>query len=335
MIDTVALKSILVLSANPTGTRTLRLQEEEEKIKTRLRLSGYGKVPIYSNGATKPIDIQQALLDFKPQIVHFSGHGAGEDGLVFEDSSGQEKLVGATALANLFSLFSERLECVILNACYSEEQAGAIAQHIPFVIGMSQAIGDRAAIEFSVGFYTALGAGEAIERAYKFGCNTIQLEGLPDHLTPVLFAHGRKCINASASIQKDFLGVYPTPPPEQPDPISEQKLQIALNGSLSKWTRVVSPLPEDPSRVRTELLREYHFKTFLSAVEFMYQVAPGCDIALHHPRWENIWRTVRVYLTTWDINHQISDRDIQLAKYFDEAFSNFPGACLEEHGSER
>ena len=51
----------------------------------------------------------------------------------------------------------------------------------------------------------------------------------------------------------------------------------------------------------------------------MYRVAPGCDIAIHHTRWENIWRTVRVYLTTWDIDHQISDRDIQLAKYLPEA----------------
>ncbi|MCV3215458.1 hypothetical protein OGM63_18390 [Plectonema radiosum NIES-515] len=32
----------------------------------------------------------------------------------------------------------------------------AIAQHIDYVIGMNQAIGDRAALEFSVGFYDAL-----------------------------------------------------------------------------------------------------------------------------------------------------------------------------------
>ncbi|WP_392531464.1 4a-hydroxytetrahydrobiopterin dehydratase [Nostoc sp. C117] len=73
----------------------------------------------------------------------------------------------------------------------------------------------------------------------------------------------------------------------------------------------------------------YNFKTFRYAIELMNQVAPGCDIALHHPRWENVWRTVRVYLTTWDIGHQISDRDIQLAKYFDKAFSDFPGAKLD------
>lgn len=59
----------------------------------------------------------------------------------------------------------------------------------------------------------------------------------------------------------------------------------------------------------------------------MTQVAQGCDIAMHHPRWENIWKTVRVYLTTWDIGHRISDRDIQLARYFDRAYVEFPGSA--------
>jgi tetratricopeptide (TPR) repeat protein len=127
------------------------------------------------------------MLDFKPQIVHFTGHGEGKDGLAFEDTAGQLKLVDSEALANLFKLFSNRVECVVLNACYSDFQAEAISQYIDYVIGMSQAIGDRAAIEFSVGFYAALGAGESIEFAYKLGCNAIQLEGIPEHLTPVLF----------------------------------------------------------------------------------------------------------------------------------------------------
>jgi tetratricopeptide (TPR) repeat protein len=197
MNDRAALKSILLLAANPKGTVSLRLQEEEREIKERLRLAGYGKVPINSTGATRTRDIQQAMLDFKPQIVHFTGHGAGKDGLAFEDGAGQPKLVDSDALANLFKLFSTRVECVVLNACYSQVQAEAIAQHVDYVIGMSQAIGDRAAIEFAVGFYTALGVGESIEFAYELGCNAIQLEGIPEHLTPVLFVKKNKFVNTT------------------------------------------------------------------------------------------------------------------------------------------
>jgi CHAT domain len=176
MNDSTALKSILLMAANPKRAKSLRLQEEEREIKEQLRLAGYGKTPINSTGATRPRDIRQAMLDFKPQIVHFSGHGAEEDGLVFEDVTGQEKLVSSEALAELFRLFSNRVECVVLNACYSKFQAEAIARHVNYVVGMSKAIGDRAAIEFAIGFYSALGAEESIEFAYELGCNAIQLD---------------------------------------------------------------------------------------------------------------------------------------------------------------
>lgn len=185
MSDNVALRSILFMSANPydpRGRGNLRLHEEEREIRDRLRY----RVTINSVGAVRTRDIQRAMLDYNPQIVHFSGHGSGQDGLVFEDAVGQGKLVSSEALATLFRLFSSQVKCVVLNACYSKFQAEAIAHHIDYVIGMSQSIGDKAAIEFSVGFYNALGAGQSIDFAYELGCNQIQLEGVPGHLIPVL-----------------------------------------------------------------------------------------------------------------------------------------------------
>jgi hypothetical protein len=126
------------------------------------------------------------MLDINPSIVHFSGHGTGDEGLVFEDETGSAKLVDGEALAGLFELFADRVECVVLNGCYSQAQADAISQHINYVIGMSQAIEDRAAIEFAVAFYDALGSGRPVEFAYKFGCAAIQLAGIPEQLTPIL-----------------------------------------------------------------------------------------------------------------------------------------------------
>ena len=136
--------------------------------------------------AVRVRDIRQAMFDYEPKIVHFAGHGHGEKGLVFEDETGQMKFVRAEALAGLFSLFANRLDCVLLNACYSEVQAKEISRHINSVIGMSQAIGDKAAIEFAVGFYMALGAGETVESCYKHGCSEINMQGIPEHLTPKL-----------------------------------------------------------------------------------------------------------------------------------------------------
>jgi hypothetical protein len=105
---------------------------------------------------------------------------------MFEDETGQPQLVSTTAIATLFSLFTDEIECVLLNACYSATQADAIAEHIPFVVGMKRAIGDHAAIEFAIGFYDGLLAGRSVDFAFKLGCSAIQMEGIPEHLTPAL-----------------------------------------------------------------------------------------------------------------------------------------------------
>ena len=58
----------------------------------------------------------------------------------WEDDEGESVYVETQALANLFELHKGNVECVLLNACYSEEQAQAIAKHIPVVIGMADSV---------------------------------------------------------------------------------------------------------------------------------------------------------------------------------------------------
>jgi hypothetical protein len=193
--------TLLFLTANPKGTTTLRLDQEIRDITEGLQRAKHREAfQLESRWAVRPRDIQRALLDLNPQIVHFSGHGLGEpiapdettrklnapEGLAFEDPEGKIAIASTEALATLFSLFKGTIQCVVLNACYSANQAKAIAQHIPYVVGMNQAIGDRAAIEFAVSFYDALGAGRDVPFAYELAKNAIQLSGIPEHLTPVL-----------------------------------------------------------------------------------------------------------------------------------------------------
>lgn len=182
-------RKILLLSANPRGTGLLRLDEEKREIKEGLkRAKKREQYSIDSAEAVRYRDIHRAILEYEPQVIHFCGHGTGEDGLAFEDESGQIKLVDAEALAGLFQLFSNQVECVVLNCCYSEYQALEISQYIDYVVGMSQGIGDKAAIEFAVGFYDALGAGHNYEFAYKLGCNLIGIAGIPEQHTPRFIA---------------------------------------------------------------------------------------------------------------------------------------------------
>jgi pterin-4a-carbinolamine dehydratase len=104
-------------------------------------------------------------------------------------------------------------------------------------------------------------------------------------------------------------------------------LAEVLRTQLTLWTRVESPLPEDPSVMREELYRVLRFRSFADAIGFMALVAPGCDRLDHHPRWENVYRDVRVYLSTWDGGVPgVSGRDVRLAQYFDRMFAEFAGA---------
>jgi hypothetical protein len=182
---------LLLLTADPTDATRLRLGEELREIQEKLQLAKMREhFQIHQRMSVRPADISQALLDIQPQIVHFSGHGTATGALFFENQLAQVHPIQPDALAALFEQFTNHVRCVVLNACFAETQARAIAKYIEFVIGMNQAIGDKASIAYSIGFYQALGAGRAIEDAHKLGCVQIRLQGIPEHLTPVLLRRG-------------------------------------------------------------------------------------------------------------------------------------------------
>jgi hypothetical protein len=125
-----SVKKILILSANPKTTTRLRLDEEIREIKEGLQRAKYrSQFEMEPILAVRHRDFQRALLDYKPQIVHFTGHG-NKEGLLVEDEVGFGKLFSSKALAELFKLCSNDVECVILSACYSAPHANAINRHI-------------------------------------------------------------------------------------------------------------------------------------------------------------------------------------------------------------
>ena len=179
------MKKILILAANPTNTNKLRLDEEVREIENAHRKAqNREEIEIISKWAVRVHDLRRELLYHKPNIVHFSGHGAGDDGLVLENQSGQKQLVSSKSLADLFKLFKDDVECVVMNACYSEVQAEAIHQHINCVIGMNSKIGDKAAIEFATSFYDALTNARNYQDSFEFGKNALDLENIPESGIP-------------------------------------------------------------------------------------------------------------------------------------------------------
>ena len=183
------MKRILILTANPTNTKPLRVSEEVREIKRAWeRSQNREKFEIIVEEAVRPQEFRRTLLGHKPNIVHFSGHGGGEQGLALMGDNGEAFLVKVAPLAKFFKALQEIffIDCVFLNACYSDVQAEGIYPYVNYVVGMNQKIGDEAAKQFAIGFYDTLFAGQSIKSAFDLGCNAIEMENIPEHLTPVL-----------------------------------------------------------------------------------------------------------------------------------------------------
>lgn len=178
---------VLLLSANPANTDRLRVEAEFREISECCQKSSLrDRFNVVTKGAVRLDDLQPTLLQEAPRVVHFSGHGAAANGLVLEHDDGTWQLAPTEALADLFRILQNGIDCVVLNACFSEVQAEAIARYVPYVLGMNQAIGDLAAIEFAKGFYGALFEGKSVKDAFELGKNLIALKNIPEAQTPVL-----------------------------------------------------------------------------------------------------------------------------------------------------
>lgn len=172
------IKKILLVASNPLNTTRLRLDRECREIEEGLRRANRrGNFILVKKFAVRPIDLSRALLDEKPYILHFSGHGS-EEGIALENDTGNSYIVTPDGISELFGLFKDSLHCVILNSCYSEIQARSIARHIPYVIGMKKEISDQTAINFAISFYDAIGDGNDINFAFDFAKKNLSLKNL-------------------------------------------------------------------------------------------------------------------------------------------------------------
>lgn len=170
--------AILFLAANPAGTDPLRLDRELRVIREAIERSRHRTtLRLEIRTAATIHDLRRALLDGQFDLVHLSGHGE-QEGLLLEDESGECVEVPKRALARLFARYAPpngALRCVVLNACWSLSTGESTAMDVPFTVAMDGPISDRGALEFSRGFYDALGAGLAFPDAYEEGRTCVDL----------------------------------------------------------------------------------------------------------------------------------------------------------------
>ena len=211
------MSTILFLSANPDGTDKLELIKECNIINQKIRSSAGGR-ELFKLEQRHDISIKsliEELLNYDPKILHFSGHGSEKSALIFtNENTGQSEEVPSDALANLFKALSNKIDVVFLNACYSETQARAIAEHINCVIGMSNEIYDTTAIEFASMFYLSLGFKRSIKEAFDLAAVQIGMLSLPGPAVPQLIVKegidpSKLFINGKEPLQKPPPIMYP------------------------------------------------------------------------------------------------------------------------------
>jgi tetratricopeptide (TPR) repeat protein len=175
-------QKILIVVANPPANldsnAARRLEEEVRNIQRTLRGAEHrDRFELVERWAARSRDLHQALLEEEPQFVHLLAHGSEAGEVALEDEQAGHRFVTPQALAELFQLFAG-VQCVLLNVRYSQPTAAAIAQYIPYAIGMRQEVDRQGALAFAGAFYDALGTGRTIPFAYELGCNALEREGV-------------------------------------------------------------------------------------------------------------------------------------------------------------
>src|SRR5882757_1016341 len=85
------------------------------------------------------------------------------------------------------------------------------------------------------------------------------------------------------------------------------------------------------------LYKQFNFENFKEAWAFMERVAVLAEEYQHHPRWENEWSVVQIWLITHEGGKNITDKDHEFAKAIDALIdrSSVPAAdAVEPHPEE-
>ena len=155
---------IQFLAANPSNLAKLQLEREYIEIR-KIFKHHQDKFALTEEFDVTLESFFEAIFVQKPKIVHFSGFSDTGDNpsLIFNRKNGTYQCVSFEYLAATFKLFRDDVECVFINAAFSDTFAKVVSRFIPNVIGIKEIIDDKEAITFASGFYTAL----SFEKNYK------------------------------------------------------------------------------------------------------------------------------------------------------------------------
>lgn len=178
-------------SANPELKNPLALEQEWKQLHNRVtnKKASIQLEKVDLLAVTLP-ELRQAIISFRPTIVHFCGHGTHQQGLNLVGKDGNVDRIAGAAIANILELVPEAVDCVFLNACFSADQAHQIAPHAHCVVAFSGELDDEVAAEFMATFYESLTAGLDYGTCFRAAAGTIDPRVLTPKDYPVIWIDG-------------------------------------------------------------------------------------------------------------------------------------------------
>jgi CHAT domain len=182
---------IAFLSANPETDQPLRTDIEARNLARALKsTTNRERIIVRFIPAAQWIDFLDAINEFKPQIIHFSGHGGGgtillDNDDVYDDGGNSidyhllNKFIGSTAF---------KPEVLVLNACETVDGADIFLENIKAVVAMESSIDDAAAAYFTTFFYKALAEGQPLSKAVEQAKLALSALNLPDSELPTIIS---------------------------------------------------------------------------------------------------------------------------------------------------
>lgn len=182
--------NVLYLTADPDKDHSLRVDAEVRRVQEAIRGSEFrDNITVQYRPAADIGTLLDGLNDFRPEIVHFSGHGDAR-GLAMDNAKVGKRADEALSFGLLAKALAatDRLPRVaVLNSCDSSGARKALLKLGLMVISMKTSISDIGAVAFAPRFYAAVAGGQSIKSAFRQGAVAVEHSSISDADTPQLF----------------------------------------------------------------------------------------------------------------------------------------------------
>lgn len=186
---------LALLVSNPEQNASLQTMIEARDIQKAIQSASKGtRFNVKVVLAPTFDDLIDALNQFDPQIVHFSGHGGGSALLLDNESAGQDggEVLDFDIVARLLASTSAKVRLMVLAACDTVAGAECLLAPSRSIVAMSDSIDDEAACAFSARFYKSLADGATLRNSLEQAKLLLEQKGYEDADLPTLLTSNPK-----------------------------------------------------------------------------------------------------------------------------------------------